>query len=271
MTRSARNWDLRTWDLRPIWIGVTAMLLVAFALESWFLYRVIEDQVAVNVDYKFYVDVGRRWLDTGVYYTDRQLSGPYETQTLVDNLYPPHALYLFLPFLLLPGFLWWVLPLGLMAYVIWWCRPQPWGLAVIAMLLVFPKSPNLIIYGNTDMWVGAAIAAGVRWGWPSVLVSFKPSLIFFGALGMGTRAWWIAAAILVIVSLPFIGLWTLYPTALTHSSSKPWYSFADIPFLLIPIAAWLFSSHRGEVPLTRWAAALLRDTRSQVRDRGAER
>lgn len=267
MTRSRRNWDLRTWDLRPIWIGITVMLLIAFAFEYVFLYRVIDDQTAVGVDHRFYVDVARRWLDTGVFYTDRQLSGPYETTTLIDNLYPPHALLLFIPFIVLPGLLWWVLPLGFMAYVVWWCRPQPWGLAVVAMLLLFPKSPNLIIYGNTDMWVGAAIAAGVRWGWPSVLISMKPSLIFFSALGILTRAWWVAAAALAVVSLPFAGLWVLYPTALGHSSSKPWYSFADIPFLLIPVAAWLFSSYRGEVPLRRWALALLGNVREHVAQR----
>jgi hypothetical protein len=271
MTRSTHNWDLRTWDLRPIWIGITVMLLIAFAFEVAFLYRVIDDQTAVGVDHRFYVDVARRWLDTGVFYTDRQLSGPYQTQTLVDNLYPPHALYLFIPFTVLPWFLWWVLPLGLMAYVVWWCRPQPWGLAVIAMLLLYPKSPNLIIYGNTDMWVGAAVAAGVRWGWPATLASFKPSLIFFGILGIATRAWWIAAALIVAVSLPFASVWQLYPTIMGNSSSKPWYSFADIPFLLIPIAAWLFSSYRGDVSLTRWAAALLRDTRAMVRNRAAVR
>jgi hypothetical protein len=257
VTRGARNWDLRTWDLRPIWIGVTVMILIAVAAETVALYRIIDDQSAVSVDYQYYVGVARRWLDTGVYYTDRQLAGPYEQTTLVDNLYPPIALYLFVPFLVLPGFLWWVVPLGVMAYVVWWCRPQPWGLAVIAMLLLFPKSPNLVIYGNSDMWIGAAIAAGVRWGWPSVLVTIKPSLAFFGVIGIRTRAWWIAAGVLVLLSLPLVGLWLQYPTATGNSSARIWYSFADLPFHLIPIAAWLFSSRRGRRSLRAWAARLL--------------
>ena len=37
----------------------------------------------------------------------------------------------------------------------------------------------LLKAGNTDMWVAAAIAAGVRWAWPSVLLTFKPSLAFY--------------------------------------------------------------------------------------------
>ncbi len=262
MTIPRGNWDLRRWDLGPIWIGVTVLILIGLVFESIALFRIIDDQSAVAVDYRYYVDVARRWVDTGVYYTDRQLTGPYQTQTLIDNLYPPHALYLFLPFLILPGVLWWLVPLGTMAYVVTWARPQPLGWAAIAMLLLFPKSPNLIIYGNTDMWVGAAIAAGVRWGWPAVAVSFKPSLIFFGVLGVRTRRWWIAAAVVGIISLPFAALWLRYPTVLDNSSSNPWYSFGGIPFLLVPIAAWLFSSRRGGTPVIRWAAKLLGSGRS---------
>ena len=257
VTRRDRKWDLRAWDLRPIWIGVAAMILIGVALEVIFLYRVVADERAVAVDYDYYLDVARRWLDTGIYYTERQLSGPYQQTTLVDNLYPPHALYLFLPFLVLPGLLWWILPLGLISYVVWWCRPEPWGWAALATLLLFPKSPNLIIYGNTDMWIGAAVAAGVRWGWPAVMVSIKPSLGFFGALGIRTRAWWVAGLALALASLPLAALWLQYPTALGNSSARFWYSFADLPFLLIPVAAWLFSSRRGGMPYARWMARLL--------------
>src|SRR4029453_3840687 len=51
VTRGTRNWDLRTWDLRPIWIGVAVMLLIGLAAESWAPYRIIDDQQAVAVDY----------------------------------------------------------------------------------------------------------------------------------------------------------------------------------------------------------------------------
>jgi hypothetical protein len=34
---------------------------------------------------------------------------------------------------------------------------------ILALILLFPKTPNQILYGNTDMWVAAAIAGGVRW------------------------------------------------------------------------------------------------------------
>lgn len=257
MTRPARSWDLRSWDLRPIWIGVTVMILIALAVESVALFRIIDDQSAVTADYRYYVDVARRWVDTGAYYTERQLSGPYQVQTLVDNLYPPHALYLFVPFLVLPGVLWWALPLGLIAYVVWWCRPTIAAWPLLALLLLFAKTPNQIIYGNTDMWVTAAIAAGVRWGWPAVLISFKPSLAIFGVLGIRTRAWWIAAAALVVLSLPFAALWLQYPTVMRNSSAGWYYSFGNLPFFVLPIMAWLVSTRRNGIPMRQWAAQLL--------------
>jgi hypothetical protein len=241
-----------------LWVGLTIVLLALAAYETALLYGVIDAQGAIGTDLDYYQFVAQRWLDTGVYYTDRQLSGPYEVQTLVDNLYPPHALYLFLAFLVLPDILWWVLPLGLIAYVVWWCRPVAWMWPILALIVLFPKTPNQILYGNTDMWVAAAIAGGVRWAWPSVLVTFKPSLAFFALIGIRARSWWIAAAVLVVVSLPFISLWLEYPTAMVNSSAKFWYSFGNLPFFSLPIVAFLGSSRRVTTPPWRWAAALLR-------------
>jgi hypothetical protein len=147
--------------LRPLWVGLTIVLLVLAALETVALYRVIDGQQAIGTDLDYYQFVAQRWLDTGVLYTDRQLSGPYVVQTQVDNLYPPHALYLFLPFLVLPDVLWWILPLGVIGYVVWWCRPVAWVWPILALIVLFPKTPGQILFGNTDMWVAAAIAGGV--------------------------------------------------------------------------------------------------------------
>jgi hypothetical protein len=257
MTRAARTRDLRSWDLRPIWIGITVMILIATALEVAALFRIIDGQSAVTADYRYYVDVARRWVDTGVFYTDRQLAGPYQVTTLVDNLYPPHALYLFLPLLVLPEPMWWVIPLGLIAYVVWWCRPAIAAWPLLALLVLFPKTPNQIIYGNTDMWVTAGIAAGVRWGWPAVLISMKPSLSIFGLLGIRSRAWWRAAAALFLLSLPFAALWLQYPTVMGNSSAGWYYSFGNLPFFVLPIVAWLASTLRGDHSRREWAISLL--------------
>ena len=58
------------------------------------------------------MDITRNWVDTGEFYLPHQLAGPYQVQTLVDVLYPPIALYLFVPFLVLPAVLWWAIPMS---------------------------------------------------------------------------------------------------------------------------------------------------------------
>ncbi len=87
---------------------------------------------------------------------------------------------------------------------------------ILALIVLFPKTPGQILFGNTDMWVAAAIAGGVRWAWPSVLVTFKPSLAFFALIGIRSRSWWIAAGVLALASLPLLPLWLDYPTAMTQ-------------------------------------------------------
>lgn len=57
---------------------MAVIILIGLVFESIALFGIIDDQSAVGVDYQYYVDVARRWLDTGVYYTERQLSGPYQ-------------------------------------------------------------------------------------------------------------------------------------------------------------------------------------------------
>jgi hypothetical protein len=248
---------LQSARLRPVWIGLTIVLLVLAAVEAVVLFGIIDGQRAVGTDLEYYRFVAQRWLDSGVYYTDRQLAGPYQVQTQVDNMYPPHALYLFVPFVALPGILWWVVPLGVVAWVVWWCRPATWAWPILAAIVLFPKTPNQIIYGNTDMWVAAAIAAGVRWGWPSILTTFKPSLAFFALLGIRSRRWWVAVLGLAVVSAPFVGLWLLYPQVMRNSSAQFYYSLSNLPFFVLPIVAWLGSSRRVDVSFGDWGMRLL--------------
>ena len=72
--------------LRPVWVGLTIVLLVLAALEAVALFRVIDDQQAVGVDLEYFRFVAQRWLDTGVYYTDRPAAAARtRSQTLVDE------------------------------------------------------------------------------------------------------------------------------------------------------------------------------------------
>ncbi len=192
---------------RLVLVALVAVLCAVLAIETIQLYFIIDGQSAIGTDLDYYRFVAERFVTTGVYYTDEQLAGPYVVQTQVHNLYPPHALYLFVPFLYLPDILWWVVPLAFLAYVIWWCRPIPWAWPVLLFLLALPKGPAQVLFGNTDMWIAAFVAGAVRWAWPGVLVSIKPSLSLFGFPGVLSRAWWLGAAALVLVSLP---LWTYW-------------------------------------------------------------
>lgn len=255
---SAMKRPIREWDLRPIWIGIAAMLIVAIAAETIVLYQFIDEQRAIGTDLHFFQAVAQRWLDTGIYYTDRELSGPFVVGTQVDNLYPPHALFLFVPFLFLPALLWWVIPLGLIGYVVWWCRPVAWALPILGLLVLYPKTLAVVLYGNSDIWATAFAAAGVRWAWPAVLASFKPSVGFLALPGIGTRRWWVAAGILALVNLPLLPLWVNYPTVVLNSDTNIGRSLSDLPLFALPIVAWLVSTRRGSTPIRSWAVMLLR-------------
>src|SRR5450759_88660 len=50
----------------------------------------------VGVDYRLYMDAARRWLDGGGFYLPFQVAGPYPV-LLGDVMYPPNALFLFVP------------------------------------------------------------------------------------------------------------------------------------------------------------------------------
>ena len=69
--------------LRPLWVGLTIVILVLVALETVQLFRVIDGQDAIGTDLHYYQFVAQRYVDTGVWFTDRQLSGPYVVQTQV--------------------------------------------------------------------------------------------------------------------------------------------------------------------------------------------
>ena len=230
--------------LRLLYLGLTAVFLGIAIGVFVMLFDFVDAQNALGVDAVFYRGLAQRWLDTGVWYTERQLAGPYAVATLVDNLYPPHAMLLFLPFVVLPLALWWVIPISLTAWVVWRLRPAPWALAVIALVLALPKSSVVVLYGNTDLWITATVAAAVIWGWPAVLLSIKPSLALVGLLGIGRRSWWFAALVLALLSLPFAPLWIDWIAVIRNSTVTIEYSLANLPLILLPLVAWLGSNRR---------------------------
>jgi len=114
-------------------LTATGALLVIAAWEFAFLWPYIGAQQAIGTDHAFYVSIARRWPDTGQLYLPHQLAGPYVVQTDIDNLYPPIALVLFVPFIWLPYPLWWIVPGVVVAGAVWRLRPARWTWPLAAM------------------------------------------------------------------------------------------------------------------------------------------
>lgn len=243
---------------RPFQVALTIALLGFAAFEIAWLWRFLDDNQSLGVDHAYYVRVAQRWLDTGVWYTERQLAGPYQTQTLVDNLYPPHALYLFLPFIWIPYPAWWLIPFALVGYALWRLRPHAWSWPILALIVALPKTPAAILYGNSDLWMLAFTTAGVLWAWPAVFATFKPSLGFFALVGMHRRSWWLAGVLLAIATLPQLPLWLQWPTVVANSSATLEYSISMVPFVAFPIVVRLAASTRPPVSFPPALAARVR-------------
>jgi Glycosyltransferase family 87 len=236
---------------RLVILLITGVFLTLAAYEAVQLWVYIDAQHAIGLDFAFYKSVGDRWLETGQLYLPHQLSGPYVVQTEVDVLYPPLALFLFVPFHWLPFWLWWVIPIAVVGYAVMRFRPAAWTWPLLAFLIFFPKTPSETIYGNSDMWIAACVAAGLLYAWPSVLILIKPSLLPLAFLGVRSRTWWAAVGLLGVANLALLSLWQEYPTVMRNSSAAWYYSLGNLPMELIPIVAWVgrrAGSPRGSAP-----------------------
>ena len=183
---------------------IAAALLGLLATEALVFAQVIDNSSPKQwlwMDYYFYRDLGARWLADGQWYLPHQLEGEFVFQQMVDNLYPPLALLLFVPTALLPPVLWWAVPIGLLAYALYRWRPSPWAWAAIAILMIWPRSIGAFLYGNSDIWVMTAVTGGLLVGWPLVLILLKPSFAPLLLLRARDRSLWIAAGVLAIISL----------------------------------------------------------------------
>jgi hypothetical protein len=192
-------------------------------------------------DHRFYVDAAQRWLDTGALYLPHQTAGPYAVTLMQDVLYPPTALYLFVPFIWLPWILWWLIPLGTVVLVVTQLRPARWAWPLIALVLLWPRAQGAVLYGNTDMWIAAAVAAGVRWGWPAALVVLKPTFAPLAFVASPDKRLVIGFAAVTIASLPMIALWSDYIDAMRNLRVAWDYSAPSVPLVMLPIVAALGS------------------------------
>ncbi|MEA2518686.1 MAG: hypothetical protein QOF49_766 [Chloroflexota bacterium] len=211
----------------------------------------------LGVDFDLYRDVTIRWLHGGTYFEPYQVAGPYEIRA-GDVLYPPVALWLFGPFAVagtagLPGFAlavaWWVIPIAITAIAVVRLRPRAWTWLVIAFCVANPTTLLKIWTGNPVMWSMAAMSLAVvgssRFAAPFVLL--KPSLAPFALFGIRRRSWWVGAAVLVALSLPFGALWADWVGSVANSRGGGLlYSALEIPMLVLPLVAWVGRTRGGQ-------------------------
>jgi hypothetical protein len=244
---------------------------------AWIAFRVgsgaLVGSPAFGMDYWYYRDLGARWLVDGSFFWPHQLAGSYQFTSMVDVVYPPPALLLFVPLAVLPWIVWWAVPAAVMAYALYRWRPGPWAIAAAAVLLAFPKSTWDVIGGNTDIWVAAGVAGGLLWGWPAALVALKPTLLPFALVGIRHRSWWLALGVGIALSLAMLPLWLDYVTAMRNVRGIDLaYSLEAVPLMAIPLLLWLGRSQqpqqdRPEVVhgVLQQAVALVRRQRHELR------
>jgi hypothetical protein len=229
-------------------VFATVLAGVLIALSVWETADVWQEFASRNglgQDWAFYVSLGRRWLDSGVLYGDRQLTGTYHVLVNVDNLYPPPSILVFAAFAVVPtplsALVWWGMPLGLLVKALVKFRSSPWTWPLMAACVFWPRSLGSLVAGNSDLLSAGFVAGGLIWGWPGVLGVFKPSFGPFALTGIRRRSWWVGLGLVALVSLPFLlgGAWSQYLIAVSHWD-LPWdRSILNVPLLLIPVLAWL--------------------------------
>jgi hypothetical protein len=234
---------------RPAWgravlrsLAVVIALLAAIEI-GWLFVEPFGQRFFAN-DLNGYLTGARRFLDHGSPYLPEQLSGAWALQP--DSfIHPPVSLLLFVPFLAIPAILWWAIPIGLTVWGVVRMRPAAWAWPLMALCLLWPRTAGILIAGNTDMWVAAAIAVALAASLPTaVLLIMKPSYLPFALIGIPWRSWWIGAAAIGLAALAFAGLWFDYLTVLRGVTLEPLYSLFNLPFVLIPIIAWLARTRR---------------------------
>jgi len=226
--------------LRLAIVTMTAVVLALAAYEFVLQWELVAGTGKLGDDFAFYRGVGERWLATGELYQPRQLEGPYDNVVNFDVLYPPLALALFVPFAILPAILWWAIPLGILGVHLLLHRPRPWTWPVLALVVLWPRTIGGVLFGNTDMWVAAFVAAGTVLGWPAVGILIKPSFVPLLAVGARHRSFWFALGATVLLSALGLELWSDYVSAIGNVRELPLaYSLANLPLTIAPIVVWL--------------------------------
>lgn len=219
-----------------------ALLIVLPGLPEFWVALTQDPGDHMGTDYDLYMDVTRRWLATGVFYEPYQLTGPYSLEGgVMPVLYPPVALWLLVPFTVIPWPLWWAMPILGTAWIVWSWRPGPISWPLIAICLAWEPTHIHLMSGNPGLWAMLATALATRWAFAGPFALLKPSLFPFAAVGIRRRSWWLGLAVFSLLSLAVLPMWFDWLTALANQSNNGGflYSWQAAPIMLIPLVAWV--------------------------------
>lgn len=204
---------------------------------------------ATWVDYLLYRNAAASWLAGHGFYQSFQLAGPYPLSHRPQPiLYPPVALWLFVPFVYLPAVLWWAIPMATALSALWILRPRGLVWVALAMCAVWPSTPQEFIDGNPVIWAWAAVWAGVVVAGPAGIALFKPTMAPFALVGIRNRRWWLVIGAGLLAAVPFGGMWLDY-LEVSRNLQAPWLYFVyDVPLMAMPVLAWAGRSPRVRAP-----------------------
>jgi|GEM_PF-1107357 len=227
-------------------IGLAAILLVGGVYARAFLVPHAVD-VSLAADFAVCQHAVQAWLGGRPMYPAFEVQGPYNVAIPGLVLYPPVTILLFAPSLLLPAVLWWLIPGAIFGAAVYRMRPNVWALAAMAYCLVQPIPVNLVVVGNPDIWLAAALAVAFYWRPAAALVLLKPSLFPLALFGFRSRGWWMAASIFALVSLALLPQTLDWLRVIQHGygvRSGLTYSLDDLPLVGAPLVAWAGSVRR---------------------------
>lgn len=239
--------------------AMAGMAIVAAVLSFVVIVQqllVFDFAVRLGVDLQQYTIATQDWLAGRGWLHEWQVAGPYVIPDLVFDpqrlpvLYPPPVILLFLPWATMPvlGPMWWAIPLGIIGTSVRKWRPRSWTWPILVLLAMHPMSFWLVVSGNPVIWASAALALGLRYQWPAVLVLVKPTLAPFALVGITRASWWVALGACVVVSLAFLPMWPDYVRSLLNArTGSSYYLTSGLWLMLLPLIAWLGRQERGGV------------------------
>jgi hypothetical protein len=252
---------------RPLAVGLTILFLTCGAVLAVTIWNGASMRGWLWLDGQFYAGLGRHFLETGEMYFPLQFAGPYPPEGMV-NLYPPIAMYLFVPAAILPLPLWWIVPLGIVAWHVWDCRPAWWTWPILALIAALVPTIVAVLWGNTVIWSAALVALACRWPAFGPLVAFKPTDLVAVVVFVRHRSFWVGVAVVIGASLILLPYWPLWIQATSNIAGSGFTrNVHNLPVALFPLVVWWGRTRRSPAsfrartePARSWAMTAGRRT-----------